>query len=81
MAVSSPHTKDQLEPTHLLTAKQVQRILNVSLPLVYRLAERGQLRCVRWDCPGEGTSKPRTSVRFKKSDVIDFIEQNYRNGK
>ena len=61
-----------MEP--LLDAKEVRQILKCSLPAVYKMAERGQLPCVRWDCLGEGIEKPRTMVRFKKADVMDFIE-------
>ena len=61
----------------LLDAKQVKRILRTSLPLVYKMAERGQLPCVRIPCPGEGTEKPRSIVRFKAKDVFDFIENHY----
>ena len=64
-----------LEP--LLDAKQVKAILRCSLPLVYKMAARRQLPCVKWDCPGDGDKKPRTMVRFKKADVFKFIEQNY----
>lgn len=62
----------------LVTAKDVQRLLKVSLPLVYKLAEQGRLRCVRIPCPGEGRTKPRTLVRFKKEDVLAFIEGHYK---
>ncbi len=61
----------------LLTPKDVQKLLRCSLPLVYKMAARGQLPCVRWECPGEGKEKPRTMVRFKKQDVFAFIEQHY----
>lgn len=61
----------------LLGAKEVQRILKVSLPFVYKLAERGQLPCVRIPCVGAG-ERARTVVRFKLSDVQAFIEQHYR---
>jgi predicted DNA-binding transcriptional regulator AlpA len=64
-----------LEP--LLDAKEVTQLLRCSLPLVYKLADRGQLPCVRWECPGEGKRKPRSMVRFKQSDVIEFIEKHY----
>lgn len=64
----------------LLTAQDVKKILRCSLPLVYKLADRGQLPCVRWKCPGKGTDKPRTMVRFKLEDVLDFIEGNYKAG-
>jgi predicted DNA-binding transcriptional regulator AlpA len=60
----------------LLQAKEVSRILKCSLPLVYRMAERGQLPCVRWECPGNGKKKPRTMVRFERTDVINFIEKH-----
>jgi hypothetical protein len=61
----------------LLTAKDVQRIFKCSLPLVYKMAERGQIPCVRWKCPGNG-GRSKTIVRFKKSDILRFIENNYR---
>lgn len=61
----------------LLDPKDVRRILKVSLPYVYKLAERGQLACVRIHCPGEG-KKARSLLRFKLSDVQAFIERSYR---
>jgi hypothetical protein len=63
--------------TDLIDAKDVRRMLKVSLPLVYKLAEQKRLPCVRIPCLGEGTTKPRTLVRFKMQDVIDFIERHY----
>ena len=60
----------------LLTAKDVQRILKCSLPLVYKMAERAQIPCVRWDAPGNGSRK-KTVVRFKLEDVQKFIEGVY----
>ena len=62
---------------NLLNAHEVKQILKCSLPLIYKLAERKQLPCVRWECPGEGDKKPRTMVRFKKEDVLNFIEKHY----
>ena len=61
----------------LLDAHEVKQILKCSLPLVYKLAERGQLPCVRWECPGNGTEKPRSMVRFKQADIMKFIENHY----
>ena len=61
----------------LLDAKEVKRILKVSLPFVYKLAERGQLPCVRIPCMGDG-ERARTVIRFKLADVQAFIEQHYR---
>ena len=62
----------------LLDAHEVRGLLKCSLPLVYRMSERGQIPCVRWKCPGEGKKKPRTMVRFKQKDVFQFIEKHYR---
>lgn len=61
----------------LLTARDVSKILRVSLPAVYKMAERKQLKCIRWDCPGSGEVKPRTMVRFKEVDILEFIENHY----
>ncbi|MBN2845532.1 MAG: helix-turn-helix domain-containing protein [Deltaproteobacteria bacterium] len=61
----------------LLTAHEVQQMLNCSLALVYKLANQKRLPCVRWECPGKGKEKPRTVVRFKYEDIARFIEGNY----
>jgi hypothetical protein len=61
----------------LLNARDVSKILRCSLPLVYKMAERGQLPCIRWQCPGDGAKRPRPVVRFKKSDVFEFLGANY----
>ena len=65
----------ELEP--LLDAKEVKKLLHCSLPLVYKLADQGRIPCVRWECPGEG-DRTKTMVRFKQSDVLDFIESHYK---
>lgn len=59
----------------LLNSKDVSKILKCSLPLVYKMAERRTIPCVRWLCPGEG--RPKSILRFKKQDVLNFIESNY----
>ena len=64
----------------LLAAKEVRQILKCSLPAVYKMAERGQLPCVRWECVGAGQEKPRSMVRFKKADILEFIEAHYAPG-
>jgi len=64
----------------LLTPKEIQRMLKVSLAMVYKWADRGQIPCVRIPCPGKGTAKPRNTVRFKIEDVLDFVERHYQNG-
>jgi len=62
----------------LLDAREVKIILRCSLPLVYKMADRGQLPCIRWECPGEGERKPRAMLRFKKEDIFKFIEKHYK---
>jgi hypothetical protein len=80
----------------LLDAKDVRKILRCSLPLIYKMADRGQIPCVRIPCtvsekPAEDKKqtknikktkerKPKTLVRFVKADVLSFIEKYYENG-
>ena len=64
----------------LLDAKQVKKILKCSLPLVYKMADTGELPCFRRECLGVGNKKPRTMVRFKESDIMEFIEKHYHRG-
>lgn len=62
----------------LLDAKEVKKILRCSLPLIYKMADRGQIPSVRIPCPGD--KKPKRLLRFIKSDVLRFIEKYYENG-
>ena len=62
----------------LLTAKEVKQILKCSLPLVYRFATDGRLPAVRIPCPGNG-SRAKTVVRFKKADLLEFVEKHYKS--
>ncbi len=64
-----------IDDIEIITAKDVKKLLKVSLPLVYRMAERGQLPCVRIPCLGKGNRK--SLVRFKLADILSFIEENY----
>ena len=61
----------------LLKAKEVKQLLRCSLPLVYKLADRGQIPSIRIPCPGLGTRK-KELVRFKRDDVMEFIQAHYR---
>jgi hypothetical protein len=70
---------DQLEIEPLLNAKDVSKILRCSVPHVYKMANRRQLPCVRWDCPCEGNKRSKTVIRFKKSDILKFLEDNHEN--
>lgn len=74
---SKPEPIDVIEP--LLTAKDVEKILKVSLATVYNLAARQQLPAVAWNSPGCGKRSSRV-VRFKKADIIAFIQSNYQQG-
>ena len=56
---------------NLLKPAQVAKILNVSIPFVYKLAATGQLRCVKF-----GADDSRKAVRFEYADIINFIQQN-----
>ena len=62
----------------LLDAKEVKRVLRCSLGFIYKLADQGRIACVRIPCPGKGNNKRRDMVRFKLSDVLDFIEKHYK---
>jgi hypothetical protein len=66
---------DNLEP--LLNAKDVKKLLRCSLALVYKMADRGQLPCIRWECPTDGRRRPKSVLRFKRSDILAFVEGNY----
>ena len=59
---------------NLLTPEEVSKILRVSLATVYRMAERKQVRCVRWACPGKNGD--RSALRFVPDDIWDFINAN-----
>ena len=62
----------------LLTAKDVKQILRVSLPFVYKLADRGVLPAMKYPCQGVGQKKRQFLVRFKPEDVQAFIESHYK---
>ena len=62
----------------LLTPLEVKKILKVSLSLVYRFADRGQLPCVRIPSPGNNGKRAKSTVRFKKSDLFAFVEKHYQ---
>ena len=70
---------DEFEIEPLLNAKDVSKILRCSVPHVYKMADRGQLACIRWDCPGDGAKRPKSVVRFKIEDVLRFMEDHYEN--
>ena len=59
----------------LLRAKDVKEMLNCSIPYVHKLVERGKLPCVR--LPGLGDKKKKTSLRFRKADILTFIQEHY----
>ena len=65
---------------NLLTARQVSKLLSVSIPLVYKMVGRGQLPSICWDCPGEGKKRARNTVRFDFNEILEFINK-HRKGR
>jgi uncharacterized protein with NRDE domain len=55
----------------------VQHILKCSLPYVYRLAESGRLKHVRIPPIDPHGTRQKNVIRFRKDDVLEFIEENY----
>lgn len=60
----------------LLKAEEVMKILKVSLPYVHKLAERHKLPCVKY--PGLGKKGKKDVIRFKREDVLLFVNQHYK---
>ena len=63
----------------LLTARQTAKLLNVSVPLIYKMADRGQLPCICWPCPGHGEKRARNTVRFDLDEIKAFIEKHRKH--
>jgi hypothetical protein len=61
----------------LLTPKETKALLKCSLAYVYKLYEHGHLPAIVFPNMGEGTEKPRSMIRFNRSDVVRFIENHY----
>jgi hypothetical protein len=66
--------------TPLWKASTVARILGCCNAQVYRMAERGQLPCIRWECPGSGTEKPRAALRFEPEQIREWIKRHRVEG-
>jgi len=66
----------QPEIEDLLTPREVKGLLKCSLPYIYKLAEREILPPVRY--PSFGEKRKEGPLRFKKRDVFNFIEANYK---
>ena len=64
-----------MEP--LLCAIDVKKFLKISLPHVYKMADRGEIACIRIPQKGRG-SKERFTLRFRKTDLIKFIDNHYQ---
>lgn len=63
--------KKLLESLHLLKASDVAQILNLSKPMVYRLASTGELPSV----------KIGGSVRVRKEDLDEYVRKNWTGWK
>ena len=61
----------ETEAIGLLKPTQAAKILNVSRPYIYKMADKGLLPCVRW--PGTGD---KTVIRFLMDDILKFIEDH-----
>jgi len=70
-----PKSQENAIP-ELLRAEDVRKILKVSLPYVHKLAERHKLPSVRY--PGLGKKGKKEVVRFRKDDVLSFVNQHYK---
>jgi len=53
----------------LLTRKEVAEFLKISQTEVYRLTRKGELPVIK---------KSKKFVRYKKSDILAFLERYYR---
>ncbi|MBX3004607.1 MAG: helix-turn-helix domain-containing protein [Anaerolineales bacterium] len=58
------------QTTHLLRAREVAKILNVSQALAYRLMQMGEIPCVRIG----------TAVRVRPEDLEAYIHANLSTG-
>ena len=58
-------------PEPLLKPAQVAKLLNVSIPFVYKLAAAGQLPCIKF-----GADDSRKAVRFEYEDLLNFIKDH-----
>ena len=60
----------------LLKPRQTAKILNCSQSHIYDLADKGVLKCVKWNCnQGEG-KRSKKILRFKLEHVMAFIEES-----
>ena len=64
---------------YLMNAEDAAELLACSIPYVYKLAQRGKITAVRWPrLNSEGETKG-YFLRYQKSDLLKFIEQNKLN--
>lgn len=63
----------------LLKPEQVAKILQTSKGYPYLLAKRGLLPSIQIPSPSKDR-KTKCLLRFKKSDVLNFIEKYYQQG-
>jgi len=82
MARFTKKMKQELRTNHfdtddyLLNAEDVAETLSCSLPYVYKLNERGHIPAVRWPRLNDKGVASSYFLRFKKSDVMNFIENH-----
>ena len=64
---TSNNVEERTLPTHLLTASNVARMLNISKGAAYQLIQQGNIPCVRIN----------RSVRVRQEDLDEFISKNW----
>ena len=69
LAVDAAHSNPRIELMPLMTVREVAAFLKVKPSTVYRLADRQLLPAIRM-----GTN--RRMVRFKRDDILNWLQQN-----
>jgi hypothetical protein len=71
----------QSHDDEILKPSEAAKLGRWSVPFSYKLAAAGRIPCIRIDATSPENPNPKKKqslVRFKKSDVIAFIEENYK---
>jgi len=66
-----------METQDILTPKDVAKLLRCSPAWTYKASSMGILPSIRIPCPGKGKKRMRNMVRFRKTDVLEFLEKHY----
>lgn len=66
------------DPNELMRPAEVQRFLRISRALVYRWASDGTIPAVRIPMHTKNGAYSKDLVRFRRADVLAFIERHRR---